>query len=306
MNKLRIASFTNLGYLIHARHFEPIEADMAGQVVVVTGANSGLGLETSRHLGALGARVIMVVRSEKKLREARETVDGRASIEVADLSLMEEVRDAGKRILKSEPRVDVLVNNVGVLLPQRETTSEDLERTLATNLAGHFLLTNLLIPRLLESPPTRVINVSSGGMYSERIQPDDLQFAKREYSGTAAYAHAKRGQVILTGMWAERFPDRRIVFHSMHPGWASTAGVAQSLPTFNKVMKPFLRTPSQGADTIVWLAAAEEPAASTGHFWFDREIAPTHLKNSTKETPGDRIRLWDALAAMTGSDLFVG
>jgi len=305
MSRLRIASFTNLGYLLHARDFEPIEADMTGKTVVVTGANGGLGLETSRQLGALGARVIMVGRSEQKLREARETVDGAASIEVADLSLMEEVRNAAGRILKSEPSIDVLVNNVGVMLPRRETTSEGLEKTLATNLAGQFLLTNLLTSRLLDSRPARVINVSSGGMYSQRIEPDDLQFAEREYTPTAAYAHAKRGQVILTEMWAERFVDRRIVFHSMHPGWAATAGVAQSLPTFNKVMKPFLRTPRQGADTIVWLAVAEKPAASTGHFWFDRDIAPTHLMKSTKETPEDRFQLWDALVALTGSDLLV-
>ena len=305
MTKLRIASFTNLGYLLHARGFEPIDADMNGKTVVVTGASGGLGLETSRQLGALGARVIMVGRNEGKLREARETVDGPASIEVADLSLMADVRDVGERILKSEHRVDVLVNNVGVLLPEREMTNEGLEKTLATNLAGHFLLTNLLTSRLLESPPARVINVSSGGMYSEKIEPDDLQFAGREYSGTAAYAHAKRGQVILTEMWAERFPDRRLVFHSMHPGWVATAGVAQSMPTFNKVMKPFLRTPEQGADTIVWLVAAEESAASTGHFWFDRTMAPTHLMDSTKEKPEDRIRLWDALVALTGSDVVV-
>ncbi|MET0565531.1 MAG: SDR family NAD(P)-dependent oxidoreductase [Acidimicrobiia bacterium] len=305
MSRLRIASFTNLGYLLHARDFDPIEADMTAKTVVVTGANGGLGLETSRQLATLGARVIMVGRSEQKLREARETVDGAASIMVADLGLMAEVRDVGERILKSEPRVDVLVNNVGVLLPRREITTEGLEKTLATNLAGHFLLTNLLTSRLLESAPARVINVSSGGMYSERIDPEDLQLTGREYSGTTAYAHAKRGQVILTEMWAERFPDRRIVFHSMHPGWAATAGVAQSLPTFNKVMKPFLRTPREGADTIVWLAAAPKPAASTGRFWFDREIAPTHLKNSTRETLEDRIRLWDALVALTGSDVAV-
>jgi dehydrogenase/reductase SDR family member 12 len=299
MSRLRIASFTNLGYLLHARDFESIEADMTGKTVVVTGANGGLGLETSRQLGALGARVIMVGRSEQKLRDARAKVDG-ASIEVADLSLMGAVRDAADRILKAEPRIDVLVNNVGVMLPRRETTSEGLEKTLATNLAGHFLLTNLLTPRLRDSRPARVINVSSGGMYSERIEPDDLQFAEREYTGTAAYAHAKRGQVILNEMWAERMMDRRIVFHSMHPGWAATAGVARSLPTFNKVMKPFLRTPRQGADTIVWLAAAEKPAVSTGQFWFDRDIAPTHLMKSTVETPEDRIQLWDALVALTG------
>jgi NAD(P)-dependent dehydrogenase (short-subunit alcohol dehydrogenase family) len=306
MSRLQIAAFTNIGYHLHARQFKPLRTDLTGKTVVVTGATGGLGLATSRRLGSMGARVIMVGRSEDKLNAAKASVDGTPSMEVADLSLMTEVRALGKRILESEPRIDVLVNNVGVLLPQREATGEGLEKTLATNLAGHFLLTNLLIPRLLESAPARVISVSSGGMYSEKIRPDDLQFANREYSGTATYAHSKRGQVIVTEMWAERFPDRQIVFHSMHPGWAATAGVARSLPTFNTLMKPFLRTPEQGADTIVWLAAATEPAATTGQFWFDRAIAPTHLVDSTREAAADRARLWDELVALTGSDVLVG
>jgi NAD(P)-dependent dehydrogenase (short-subunit alcohol dehydrogenase family) len=306
VSRLQIASFTNIGYHFHARGFGPLQTDLTGQTVVVTGATGGLGLATSRRLGAMGARVIMVGRSEEKLHEAKESVGGTPSIEVADLSLLAEVRELGRRILETEPRIDSLVNNVGVLVPQREVTGEGLEKTMATNLAGHFLLTNLLIPRLLESAPARVISVSSGGMYSERIRPDDLQFADREYSGTAAYAHSKRGQVIVTEMWAERFPDRRIVFHSMHPGWAATAGVAESLPTFNTMMKPFLRTPEQGADTIVWLTAAAEPAATTGRFWFDRAVAPTHLIDSSRETAADRARLWDELVALTGSDVLVG
>ncbi len=306
MNRLQIASFTNIGYHLHARSFEPLQTDLTGQTVVVTGATGGLGLAVSRRLGAMGARVIMVGRSEEKLHEAKASVGGTPSIEVADLSLLDEVRELGRRILETEPRIDSLVNNVGVLLPQREVTGEGLEKTMATNLAGQFLLTNLLIPRLLESPPARVISVSSGGMYSERIRPADLQFTNREYSGTAAYAHSKRGQVIVTEMWTERFPDQRIVFHSMHPGWAATAGVAESLPTFNMMMKPFLRTPEQGADTIVWLAAAAEPAATTGRFWFDRAVAPTHLIDSTRETAADRARLWDELVTLTGSDVLVG
>jgi dehydrogenase/reductase SDR family protein 12 len=305
MSRLQIASFTNIGYHLHARRFEPLQADLTGKTVVVTGATGGLGLATSRRLGSMGARVIMVGRSEDRLQEAKASVSGTPSVEVADLSLMAEVTDLGKRILESEPRIDALVNNVGVLLPRREVTGESLEKTLATNLAGHFLLTNLLIPRLLESAPARVISVSSGGMYSEKIRPDDLQFANREYSGTAAYAHSKRGQVIVTEMWAERFPDRQIVFHSMHPGWAATAGVARSLPTFDTLMKPFLRTPEQGADTIVWLAAAKEPGTTTGRFWFDRAVAPTHLVDSTMETAAERERLWDALVALTGSDVLV-
>jgi NAD(P)-dependent dehydrogenase (short-subunit alcohol dehydrogenase family) len=251
----------------------------------------------------MGARVIMVARDHDKLAQAGRTVDGATRIEIADLSLLADVRRLAERLLDSEQRVDVLVNNVGVLLPKRETTSEGLEKTLATNLGGHFLLTNLLIPMLIDSSPARVINVSSGGMYAERVNPGDLQFAGGAYAGPVAYARTKRGQVILTEMWARRFPDHRIVFHSMHPGWAATSGVAASLPTFNRLMKPFLRTPEQGADTIVWLAVDPEPGKSSGRFWFDRKRAPTHLLDSTKETEEDRERLWAALVEITDSDV---
>ncbi len=305
MRKLAIASFTNLGYRLHARKFAPLETDMGGKTVLVTGASGGLGLETARRLGAMGARVIMVARDHAKLSRASHTVDGPTAIEIADLSLLQDVRRLAERILESEGHLDVLVNNVGVLLPKREITSEGVEKTLATNLAGQFLLTNLLIPKLTDSAPARVINVSSGGMYSERIEPSDLQFAEEAYKGTTAYARTKRAQVILTEMWAQRLPDQRVLFHSMHPGWAATSGVAASLPTFNKLMRPLLRTPEQGADTIVWLAVDSEPTKSSGRFWFDREPAPTHLADSTRETERDRQRLWAALVDITDSDVLV-
>ena len=303
MSRLAIATFTNVGYLLHARRFDPIDVDLSGKVAVVTGANGGLGLETSRRLAGMGAYVVMVGRSEDKLTRASESIEGRTSIAIADLSLLGDIRNLADHILDSSPRVDILINNVGVLLPERHVTEEGLEATFATDLAGHFLLTNLLLPRLAKSASARVVNVSSGGMYSARIDPDDLQFERRRYTGTGAYASAKRGQVILTTMWADRFPDRDVVFHSMHPGWARTEGVARSLPTFNTVMKPLLRTTAQGADTIVWLAAAEEPGQMSGRFWFDRAVAPMHLTESTREAAEDRARLWNQLVDITGIDI---
>ena len=306
MNKLGIASFTNLGYRLHSRRFSPVEADMTGKTVVVTGSTGGLGLESARSLSRLGARVVIVGRNEQKLASAAESIEGEVMAQQADLSLLAEVRQLADRLIESTPRIDVLINNVGVLLPERTETDEGLEMSFATNLAGHFLLTNLLLPRLAESRPARVINVSSGGMYAARIDPNDLQFIRRRYTGKAAYASSKRGQVILTEMWAERFPGRKVVFHSMHPGWAKTAGVAESLPAFNKVMQPLLRTPAEGADTIIWLAVAEEPGRGSGRFWFDREEAPTHLTDSTQETAADRAELWTELARVTGADLPVG
>jgi NAD(P)-dependent dehydrogenase (short-subunit alcohol dehydrogenase family) len=303
MSKLAVASFTNLGYKLHSRQFSPIVADMTGKTVVVTGSTGGIGLESARSLSKLGARVVIVGRDEQKLASAVESIGGEVLAQQADLSLLAEVRQLADRLMESTHRIDVLINNVGVLLPERLETDEGLEMSFATNLAGHFLLTNLLLPRLAESETTRVINVSSGGMYAARIDPSDLQFRRRRYTGKAAYASSKRGQVILTEMWAERFPERKVAFHSMHPGWARTAGVAESLPVFNKVMQPLLRTAAEGADTIIWLAVAAEPGSRSGRFWFDREEAPTHLTDSTQESAADRAELWAELARVTGADL---
>lgn len=298
IDQLSIATFTNLGYLAHSLGFDPIEADLSGKTIVVTGGTGGLGRSAANTLAEMGARVIVVARNEERLEETAAEIGPRAATVQADLSLMSEIRRLADR-LGDEERIDVLLNNVGVLLPERGTTSEGLEQTLAINLAGHFLLTNLLIPRLKQTGSGRIINVSSGGMYAERIRPDDLRYEQGEYRGSIAYARTKRGQVILTEMWAEQLEGTGTVVHAMHPGWVKTAGVAESLPTFNLVMKPFLRSVDEGADTMVWLAAAAEPLRSSGDFWFDRRRVSTHLLERTRETPADRRLLWERLEELT-------
>lgn len=298
IDKLSIATFTNLGYLAHSLGFDPIETDLTGKTVVITGGTGGLGRSTANTLGDMGARVVVVARDQDKLEETVAEIGPRAVSIQADLSLMSEIRRLADR-LQEEERIDVLVKNVGVLFPERRTTSEGIEQTLAVNLAGHFLLTNRLIPKLEEQGTGRIVNVTSGGMYAERIRPDDLQYERGSYRGSVAYARTKRGQVILTEMWAEQLAGSGVVVHVMHPGWVKTAGVAESLPTFNLVMKPLLRSVEQGADTIVWLAAADEPGGSSGEFWFDRRRVPTHLLERTRETPQERDALWDRLEELT-------
>jgi NAD(P)-dependent dehydrogenase (short-subunit alcohol dehydrogenase family) len=300
---LSVAGFTNLGYRAHSKDFEPLPS-MEGKTVVITGATGGLGMATASALDGLGARVVVVGRNRDKLDAVVDRMPGAVTF-MADLSLLAEVRRVAADISVGVGRVDVLVNNVGVLFPVRQVTAEGLEATLATNLAGHFLLTNLLMPKLLDSTPSRVVNISSGGMYTTRIDPERLEAPVDDYKGSVAYAMTKRGQVILTEMYAEKTRDSGVVFHCMHPGWAKTEGVATSLPTFNTVLRPFLRTPAEGADTIVWLAASEAAAQSSGGFWFDRAPAPTHMLSSTKETEDDRQSLWNHLVEITDSDLVV-
>ncbi len=293
-----VIGYTALGY--HLRSHPPIEADLEGRVALVTGATSGLGRHTASELARLGATVILVGRNEAKARATceaicRATGNPRVEVEIADLSSMAQIRDLSARLTGP---IHLLINNAGVLLAERTETNEGLETTFATNLLGHFLLTNLLIPKL--EAPARIINVSSGGMYTQRIRVDDLQMKRGRYDGAVAYARTKRGQVILTELWAEALESRGIVVHAMHPGWADTPGVSSSLPRFHKLTKPLLRTPAQGADTVVWLSAAPEPARCTGLFWHDRKPRPTHRLQRTEETEAERHALWLQLSELSG------
>ncbi|MBT8212703.1 MAG: SDR family NAD(P)-dependent oxidoreductase [Acidimicrobiia bacterium] len=297
-----VLGFSRLGYGLRSRRFEDLPS-MADKTVVVTGATSGLGKAAAFQLAKLDADLVLVARNPEKAATVAAEVDqvgaGSVTYEIADLSLMSEVRSVGER-LADTPRIDALINNAGSLFTERDVTSEGLEQTFALNLLGHFLLTNLLVPRLAASAPSRVINVTSGGMYTQRIRVRDLQWERHpEWNGSAAYARTKRGQVILTEMWAERLGSHDITFHSMHPGWADTPGVQKSLPAFRLLTRPILRTPDQGADTIVWLAAADEALDANGLFWHDRMPRSTHRSKKTLAKPGDREELWTRLCELS-------
>ena len=268
--------FTRFGYGIRRRSWSPLPEFPEKRVAVVTGATSGLGRVVAEQLAALGARVILVGRSREKLDTAvaeisQTTGSDRLHTEVADLSLKVEVRDLANRLLQRGEAIHILVNNAAVLPLERELTSEGLETAFATDLLSPFMLTELLMPQLRGSAPARVINVLSGGMYLSGIDVDDLMNEKGSYDGSRAYARAKRGLMILTEHWADRLEGTEVTVNAMHPGWADTPGVRRSLPGFHKLTRTVLRTPEQGADTIVWLAAAPEAARHTGKFWLDRE-----------------------------------
>jgi NAD(P)-dependent dehydrogenase (short-subunit alcohol dehydrogenase family) len=158
-------------------------------------------------------------------------------------------------------------------------------------LATHVLGPHLLSRRLRAHPPARTVWVSSGGMYTQRLDPDAL-----DRGGTGAYARTKRMQVVLAEEWAHHTTQP---VHAMHPGWVDTPGLTAGLPTFHKLTRPLLRTPAQGADTIVWLVAADEPGRSTGGFWHDRRRRPTHYLRRTRKTPSDRQALWAACERLT-------
>jgi NAD(P)-dependent dehydrogenase (short-subunit alcohol dehydrogenase family) len=292
--------FTLLGYRWRKCSWHPLAVSLTGKTAVITGATAGLGRAAAERLADLGARVIIVGRNRGKAKQARQDIiaatgNENVGLEIADLSLMAQVRTLAQRLLRNEKQIHILVNNAAVLPAKRTLTAEGLETTFATDLLSPFLLTNLLIPRLKDSAPARIVNVSSGGMYLSGIDVDDLQNAEGAYDGSMAYARAKRGLVILTEQWADQLNDSGVVVNAMHPGWADTPGVQDSLPGFYKATKSFLRTPEQGADTIVWLAAASEAGKVSGKFWLDREPHITAVLPGTKGSKAQRQRLWEAL-----------
>ena len=296
-------SFTNLGYQIRSRDWDAALPEMRGSTAVITGATSGIGLAAAKRMAGLGARVVLVGRNEKKLASAVAEVSDGTETEVegyrADLSSLVQVRRLAAELLEGEERIDVLVNNVSVLSPERTTSVDGFELTLATNLLGTFLLTNLLIPRMVRSAPARIITVSSGGMYTEGLDVSGLEMDAEDYGGAAVYARTKRAQVVLTELWADRLEGTGVVAHSMHPGWVNTPGVAASLPTFRRVMGPLLRNADQGADTIVWLSTDEDALESSGEFWMDRRPRSKHRLKRTEAGDAETGLLWDFLADAT-------
>jgi dehydrogenase/reductase SDR family protein 12 len=292
-----ISSFDRTGFRIHSLTFQrdDLAVDLSGKRCLVTGANSGIGFETSRALADLGAEVMLLCRSRERGEQAARTIreqtgNPRVFAEVVDMSSLGSIREAGAR-LSSGP-VDVLVHNAGVLPYERIETGDGLESTFATHVVGPFLLTRQLRERLEESDDGRVIFVSSGGMYTRRLNLEDLDWAEREYDGVTAYAETKRAQVVLAELWSEELAGSSVVVNSMHPGWADTPAVKTSLPWFHRVMQKVLRTPAEGADTVVWLAACPRANQWTGRFFFDRSERRTHLLPFTRESERDRRALW--------------
>jgi dehydrogenase/reductase SDR family protein 12 len=307
LDKTILLSYTRIGYILRQGMWDTADLDvnMTGKTCIVTGANSGLGFAAAVGLAGLGASVVMVVRDSAKGLSAQDAVIAQTGnpnvyLEVVDLSSLAAVRDFAARFLEREERLDVLINNAGVLLPERQLSADGIELSFATNVLGPFLLTNLLMPLLMRNAPTRIIFVSSGGMYTQKLDMDDLQSERGEFNGTVAYAQHKRAQVILTELWAERLAGSGVTVNAMHPGWVNTPGVRRSLPAFWKVMRPFLRTPEQGADTIVWLAVAPRLTSESGKFWLDRRARKTHKLARTVSRPQDRWRLWDECVRLGG------
>jgi NAD(P)-dependent dehydrogenase (short-subunit alcohol dehydrogenase family) len=304
-----LPGYTSIGYRMRSRGWSEIPADaLVGRTVLVTGASSGIGEAATERLVRLGARVHMVARTLKSGVAARERIAERLSdaearsrldLEVCDLSDLDAIRNLASTCATRSPELHGVLHNAGVLPGARERTGQGHERAFATNVLGPFLLTNLLLPALRAGAPSRVVLASSGGMYTARLNADDLELDRREFDGTRVYAHTKRIEVILARLWAERERGSGVSLASFHPGWVDTPGLEASLPGFHRLLRPLLRDTAQGADTAVWLLATAAAERYPGAFWHDRRPRPPHRVPWTRSPREDEEQMWNELARIT-------
>jgi NAD(P)-dependent dehydrogenase (short-subunit alcohol dehydrogenase family) len=308
LDKTFLLNASRIGYLLREPTWAPSETwvSMQDKVCVVTGANSGLGRVVSTRLAGLGARVYLLCRDQERGKRARfEIVNSTQNVdvflEIVDVSSAESVRGFADRLNAKESRVDVLINNAGVFKPNREMTNCGLEVTFATNTLGPFLLTSLLMPALRRSDAARVINVSSAAMYFAKLNLGDPQFQRRPYIGPLAYAESKRAEVELTHCWSERLRGTEIAVHAMHPGWADTPSAWGAVPNLAAPIRPLMRTPEQGADTLLWLAVSPRVVEhESGQFWFDRRPRDTHRLGFGKSSEAERESFWELCRDLSG------
>jgi NAD(P)-dependent dehydrogenase (short-subunit alcohol dehydrogenase family) len=280
---------------------DPDPDALADRDVLVTGASSGLGIATAEGLAALGARVHLVVRDEAKGRRVLDRLAvGAPTAELrlwrCDVADVDDVRRFAGEVAAELPAVHAIVHNAGVMPPERTESPQGHELSMAVHVVGPVVMTEALRPRLAGG---RVVLVSSGGMYAQAPRADDPAYRAGDYSPTTAYARSKRMQVELLPLLADRWSGEAITTAAMHPGWADTPGVQDSLPRFRSLTRPVLRDDAQGADTSVWLVGTE-PTPATGRFWHDRVERPTHLLPTTHVDERDRARAWAWLAEAAG------
>jgi NAD(P)-dependent dehydrogenase (short-subunit alcohol dehydrogenase family) len=275
---------------------------MGGKVVLITGGTSGIGRAAATALAAMGAEVVVTGRNrgrgEAAVEEIRNTTGNeRVSLMLADLSVQAEVRSLAERFREGHDRLDVLVNNAGLVQSKRTETPDGLEMTFAVNHLAPFLLTNLLLDLLKESAPSRIVTVSSEARRGASIDFDDLQ-SERRYRGFPVYGMTKKANILFTYELAERLEGTGVVANCLHPGAVSTNFGRNNrgpMALLFRLFKPFMRSPDQGADTLVYLASSPEAGALNGKYLTDRRaVSPAEPRDEATQK-----RLWEASEELT-------
>jgi retinol dehydrogenase-14 len=277
---------------------------MGGKTVLITGGTSGIGKATAVALAAMGANVVIVGRNQERGEAAVEEIKARShngSVELmlADLSVQAEVRGLAEEVQECHDSLDVLANNAGLVQSKRTETPDGIETTLAINHLAPFLLTILLLERLEQSAPSRVITVSSEAQRWGTMDFDDMQ-SRRKYKGFPVYGMTKLANIMFTYELAERLNGSGVSANCLHPGSVGTnfgQNNRRPMALFFRTFKPFMRSPEQGADTLIWLASSPEVEGVSGTYFSDRK--EIEAKNVAYDRAARR-RLWEISEELTG------
>ncbi|NHJ40468.1 MAG: SDR family oxidoreductase [Asgard group archaeon] len=281
---------------------------IANKICIVTGANSGIGKETTKQLVELDAHVIMVVRNKQKGLIALEEIKratGKNNIDLmlCDFVSQKSIHNFAKQFLSRYDKLHILVNNHGSINPKKVITEDDLEMTFAVNHLGYFLLTNLLLDVMKRSAPARIINVASGAYEATRFNPlSDYNFKKRRYRGFKAYSESKLYNILFTYYLAEKLVDSNITINTLTPGFVKTnfASTYKGMNFFNKLMSPLSQSPEKAAKKLIYLIASDEVKGITGKYFVKNKITETSKLTLDKTFQKE---LWDLSIKLTGIEI---
>jgi NAD(P)-dependent dehydrogenase (short-subunit alcohol dehydrogenase family) len=277
---------------------------MKDKVVVITGATSGIGEVAADRLAQKGARIVFVARDHERGEATRKHLRAIAghtdhTVHYADLSKISEMKRVAQEIADSEPQIDVLINNAGALFNSRQVSADGLEMTFAVNHMAYFVMTNMLLERLIATPGARVVSTASDAHKGAKLNFNDLQ-SQQSYSGFGVYGRSKLMNILFTRELARRITGTGVTANCLHPGFVGTrfgdnsGGIMSFLV---KAAKNFALTPEQGAQTIIYLASSLEVEGKSGGYYIKSKLA-TPTKEAQDDA--DAHRLWDMSAKFSG------
>lgn len=294
-----------LQFIENARKPQKITAArMDGKLCIITGATSGVGYEAAKCLARGGARLVMVCRNSEKASSVKEELrlkfGTNADVVIADFSKLSMVRKAAEAILAGYPRIDVLINNAGVHFTHRSLTEDGFETVFAVNHLAPFFFTNLLLEKLKESAPARIIQVNSQGHRFGGLDLNDLDWGKRRYNGYRAYGAAKTAQLLTTWEFSDKLRGSGVTINAMHPGEVRTNIGMNNGWMYRAYQRYFLwwvlKNPAISGEAIYYLAAAPEMAGITGKY-FNKTIEEKPTPQALNPTLGEQV--WGISEEMT-------
>jgi len=267
--------------------------DIKNKICLITGATSGIGMQTAFQLSRLGAQVVITYRDKEKAQETEKWIASETGANIktffCDLSSFESIRNFVKEFKTSYKQLDVLINNAGIWGKENKLSRDGIELIFATNHLAPFLLTNLLLDIMGKNDLARIVNVSSGSHKSAIINFDDIEL-KKQFNGYKAYGQSKLANILFTKLLSEKLSQSNVTVNCLHPGVVSTDIFNQLGKIAVGILKPFMLTPEKGARTSVYLATSDEVSHITGSYFSRKKVVNSSLISNDMEIAH---KLWD-------------